>query len=100
MLDKHTQRSHFHLIRQIEMRSHDTPNFCLLIGSGASYSSGIITAKEMMQEWAHLLFEQEPREEPFDQWEKEQEWFEDEDKYSILFEKAYDQKPQRRNYIE
>jgi len=57
----------------------------------------------MVDEWAHHLYNLERKAEKtdktFDEWLKIQDW-DDEEKYSTLFEKVYDQKPQRRNYIE
>jgi tetratricopeptide (TPR) repeat protein len=103
MLDSHNERSQEHLLHQIAMRSHNIPNFSLFIGAGASYTSGVKTAKEMMEEWAHHLYNLERKigktEKPYNDWLIDQDW-DDEEKYSVLFEKVYDQKPQRRNYIE
>jgi len=99
-LEKYNQRSQSQLITQIKMRSHDIPNFCLLLGAGSSNSCGVKTAKEMMVELAKILYYQESRTESFETWERNQDWFDNDKKYSILFERVYDQKPQRRNYIE
>jgi len=89
-----------HLINLIGKRSNNTPNFALFIGAGASASSGIKTASQMINEWRRQLYEQSKSGETFEKWLKKQDWYEDEEEYSILFEKSYDQRSQRRVYIE
>lgn len=89
-----------HLINLISKRNNNTPNFALFIGAGASASSGIKTASRMITEWRRQLYEQSKSGETFEKWLKKQDWYEDEEEYSILFEKTYDQRSQRRVYIE
>jgi tetratricopeptide (TPR) repeat protein len=84
----------------ISKRNNNTPNFALFIGAGASASSGIKTASQMITEWRRQLYEQSKSGETFEKWLKKQDWYEDEEEYSILFEKIYDQRSQRRVYIE
>jgi hypothetical protein len=40
----------------ISTRADQNPNFCLFLGSGASRSSGIRTAGEMVQEWRRKVY--------------------------------------------
>lgn len=89
-----------HLINLISKRNNNTPNFALFIGAGASASSGIKAASQMITEWRRQLYEQSKSGETFEKWLKKQDWYEDEEEYSILFEKIYDQRSQRRVYIE
>lgn len=100
MLEEHNKREKTHLINLIGRRSNNTPNFALLIGAGASASSGIKTTSEMIVEWRQQLYEQSESKEPLEKWLQNQDWYKDEGEYSILFEKVCDQRSQRRIYIE
>jgi len=100
MLENHNKREKTHLIPLIGRRSNETPNFALLIGAGASASSGVKTASQMIAEWRRQLHEQSKSAQPLEEWLQPQEWYEDDEEYSILFEKVCDQRSQRRIYIE
>jgi tetratricopeptide (TPR) repeat protein len=100
MLEEHNKRDKKHLINLIGKRNNDTPNFALFIGAGASASSGVKTASKMVAEWRRQLYEQSKSENPFEEWLQKQDRYEDDEEYSILFEKIYDQRSQRRTYIE
>lgn len=100
MLEKLDKRDKIHLINLIGRRSNNTPNFALLIGAGASASSGIKTASEMIAEWRRQLYEESKSKKPFEEWLKDQDFYEDDEEYGILFEKLCDQRSQRRTYIE
>lgn len=100
MLEEHNKRDKIHLINLIGRRNNDTPNFALLIGAGTSASSGVKTASQMIGEWRRQLYERAKSEEPFEEWLKKQDWYGDDEEYSILFEKVCDQRSQRRIYIE
>ncbi len=94
------QQSVGHLIDLILNRNNSTPNFALLIGAGASVTSGVKPASQMIEEWRQQLYEQSGVMEEYDEWLSKQEWFNSDQEYSILFEKAYDLPAQRRTYIE
>jgi len=100
MLENHNKRAKTHLIPLIGLRSNETPNFALLIGAGASASSGVKTARQMIAEWHRQLHDQSKSDEPLETWLQEQEWYEDDEEYSILFEKVCDKRAQRQIYIE
>lgn len=100
MLEKLDKRDKIHLINLISRRSNNTPNFALLIGAGASASSGVKTASEMIDEWRRQLYEESKSTKPFEEWLKDQDFYEDDEEYGILFEKLCDQRSQRRIYIE
>ncbi len=100
MLEAHNKRDKAHLINLITRRSGDTPSFALLIGAGASASSGVKTSSQMIIEWRHQMYKHSKISNPFKEWLEEQDWYEDDEEYSILFEKVYDQPSQRRIYIE
>ena len=100
MLDEGKRRDKQHLIRLIGRRNNSTPNFALLIGAGASVSSGVRSSIGMVSEWRRQLYEQSKSTKPFEKWLEEQDWYQDEEEYPILFEKVYDKRSQRRNYVE
>lgn len=100
MLEKQTKKGKVHLINLIGRRNDSTPNFALLIGAGASVSSGVKPTGHMMAEWRMQLYKQSKSKEPFPKWLGKQDWCGDEEEYSILFEQIYDQRSQRRIYIE
>lgn len=100
MLEQLNKRGKIHLINLIGRRSNNTPNFALLIGAGASASSGVKTASEMIAEWRLQLYEESKSTKPFEEWLKDQDFYEDDEEYGILFEKLCDQPSQRRTYIE
>ena len=100
MLEKLDKRDKIHLINLIGRRSNNTPNFALLIGAGASASSDVKTASEMIAEWRLQLYEESKSKKPFEEWLKDQDFYEDDEEYGILFEKLCDQRSQRRTYIE
>jgi tetratricopeptide (TPR) repeat protein len=100
LLEDHNKRDKSHLIRLIGRRSNSTPNFSLLIGAGASITSGVKTASEMISEWRRQLYDQSKSDKPIEEWLKEQDWYQNDEEYSILFEMVYDKRSQRRIYIE
>lgn len=100
MLEKHNKRGRIHLVNLIGRRSNETPNFALLIGAGSSVSSGIRPTCQMIADWRSQLYEQAKTKKPFNKWLREQDWYEYEEEYSILFERVYDQRSQRRIYVE
>lgn len=100
MLEEHNRRDKAHLINLIGMRSDKTPTFALLIGAGASATSGAKTSSELIAEWRQQLYEQSKSNKLFEEWLEEQDWCKDEEQYSILFEKVCDQPSQRRNFVE
>lgn len=100
MLEERNKRDKNHLIHLIGRRSNRTPNFAFLIGAGASATSGVKTTTHMIAEWRLQLYKQSKSKNPFDVWLQKQDWYEDDDQYSILFEKVCDQSSQRRIYIE
>ena len=89
-----------HLMHLIMTRNGEVPNFSLLLGSGASATSGVKTAQEMIVEWHKLLFNRSGSDANHQDWLANQNWFKHEDEYSILFEAIYDRPSQRRVYVE
>ena len=89
-----------HLMNLVTTRNGEVPNFALLLGSGASVTSGVKTAEEMVLNWRQQLYDQFGGIADYQQWLAEQGWSESADEYSLLFEEVYDQPAQRRVFIE
>ncbi len=89
-----------HLIRLILNRNAEIPNFTLLLGSGASTTSKVVTATDMIELWRLELYNSARTKLALADWLRAQDWFESDDEYAILFELLYDQPSQRRTYIE
>lgn len=89
-----------HLMNLIVTRNGEVPNFSLLLGSGASSTSNVMTAQRMIDEWRKTLFKRSGSDKSFEQWLADQHWYRHEDEYSMLFEEIYDQPSQRRVLIE
>ena len=86
-----------HLINIIaETRDHH-PNFILLLGAGASKTSGVKSSKEMVQDWREKYI---TLNEKGDEFLKKQSWYNRAEEYGALFETHFDQASQRREYIE
>jgi len=100
MLGKYNYKEGGLLVNLIKRRIDKTPNFALLLGAGASVSSGVKPSNEMINEWRQQLFKESKFKKRFEEWLSEQNWYNDDEEYSILFERIYDQPAQRRNYIE
>lgn len=94
------ERSGDTLIDAILTRNGNVPNFALFLGSGASSTSYVKTASEMINEWRRRLYERSGTRKSFDKWLKKQEWYDTDDEYALLFELMYDTCPLRRAYIE
>src|SRR6185312_12410754 len=92
----------------ISTRTDKNPNFCLLLGSGASRSSGIRTAGEMVQEWRAKIYRELSGDdenctvEQMKQWlsANAAEWYDEKGEYSALIERNYPLRKNRRVFIE
>lgn len=93
-------KSSKHLTDIILTRTSNVPNYALLLGAGASSSSGINTAEDMIVEWRRQLYGQTSTGESFDKWLSGKEWYQSDEEYSFLFGTIYDEASQRRDYIE
>ena len=91
------------------IRRHQPAQLALLLGAGASKSSGVPLAFEMIAEWRQDVFESTvpaAQREGLDAktWlatQREQyPWFESDAEYSLLFEHRYRRPVQRRLYVE
>jgi hypothetical protein len=84
-----------HLINILKTTKDHHPNFTLFLGAGASITSGIKSAREMISEWKASYIDMYGADKL-----KAEPWFEKGNEYSELFERLYDQPTQRREYIE
>ena len=100
MINPSNEKTAEHLMHLILTRNGEVPNFSLLLGSGASLTSGVGTAQEMVEEWRRTLFNRSKGDDTYQHWLHKQLWYNHEDEYAILFETIYDQPSQRRVYIE
>jgi len=84
-----------HLINILKKFKGCPPCFTVLLGAGASKSSKVKTASEMITEWRRdyddIHGEGKAR---------DNHWYGRPEEYSVLFESLYDQPSQRREYIE
>lgn len=105
---EHKRRTQSDLIRYLKTRdTSDTCNYSLLLGAGASFTSGIKTATELVQNWTLELYERYKGEPTTNIEEAEKylndhqsSWYNPLNKYSSLFEKKFDLPSQRRRFVE
>ena len=97
-MDKKPQK---HLLNIIESTQDHHPNFVLFLGAGASVTSGVKTASQMITEWREIYYQmhKEENQSPEDFF-KHRHWNGCEEEYSFLFEELFDEPSQRREYIE
>lgn len=84
-----------HLINILKSTKNHHPNFTLFLGAGASITSGIKSAGDMINEWRETYSQMYTRDIL-----RSRPWHEKNNEYSELFEALYDQPTQRREYIE
>lgn len=93
------------LIRFISNRTDNSiPNFSLLLGAGASVTSGVRSGQTLISDWKkEILLEEEielgSNEDYFNNGNFP-EWYDASNPYSCLFEKRYDLQRQRRIFVE
>ena len=90
-----------HLINILKSTTDHHPNFVVLLGAGASKTSGVKLAGELISEWriSHYKMYREDGESKENYFSRHF-WYDSPEEYSILFEELYDQPSQRREFIE
>ena len=93
------------VIRLVKNNYEDRPNFSLLLGSGCSFSSGIRTAGELINDWRREYFSQNKHEalstdEIPDEYFTQFDWYKPNKEYACFFEKLYDLPIHRKEFIE
>ncbi|MDU8629757.1 SIR2 family protein [Pseudomonas syringae group sp. 243L2] len=105
----HKLRTVSDLIRHIKTKEHDSPaNYSIFLGAGASVTSGIRTASQLIDEWAKELYERFNDGETVESAEmarkffesRHSSWYSPDNPYSSLFEKKFDLPTQRRRFVE
>lgn len=100
---KHKEKSISDLIRFLNIRCDDTPNYSLLLGAGCSITSGIKSGGQLINEWKKeiAISNNIPEDsDEFDKFFESQDWYDDRNPYSSLFERRYDLQRQRRSFVE
>lgn len=103
----HKLRTINDIVRHIGTREDKTANYSVLLGAGASVTSGISSAVELIDTWLIELYERFNFRQETDitkarqYFEKEHaSWYNPANPYSSLFEKKYDLPSQRRRFVE
>lgn len=101
------KRSINDLARYIGNKTDDLANYCLLLGAGASVTSGIRPASELIKEWRKEICGElgmPSSSSAEDQIEllktKASSWYDPNKEYSSLFERRFDLQRQRRVFVE
>lgn len=81
--------------RLTSSNKNQPPTFTLFLGAGSSITSGIKSARQMIEEWRNTYAEIHGQDKL-----QYQHWYNKQNEYSELFESLYDQPSQRREYIE
>ncbi len=95
-----TSKSQDHLLNLIRNSIEDSPHYCLLLGAGASVTSGVRSASEMIKEWRKEYHKIHGAKQEYKQFIEKQPWYRQDEEYSFLFGELFDQPSQRRDYIE
>lgn len=103
----HKLRTINDIVRHIGTREDKTANYSILLGAGASVTSGISSAVDLIDTWLVELYERFNSLTESDAnvarlyFEKEHaSWYNPANPYSSLFEKKYDLPSQRRRFVE
>lgn len=82
-----------------------TPNYSLLLGAGASVTSGVRSGQTLVQEWKKEVYEELNQDDNITLDEfflpgKAPSWYEEVNSYAALFENRYDLQRHRRMFVE
>ncbi|MDR5609199.1 MULTISPECIES: SIR2 family protein [unclassified Arsenophonus] len=95
------------LAEYIKINPGTTPNYSLFLGAGASVTSGIRTASDLVDEWREEIYKrlssaEYSGKENAIEWFKQNhtDWFDSSNEYSSLFEMKFDLASQRRRFVE
>src|SRR3569833_1443052 len=103
------KRSAENLIQFLKTRTSDVPYYTLLLGAGASVTSGVRSAGELVATWRKEVFQRlhPERTDPYDPEAAASmlahhngDWYSQQREYSSLFEKMFDLPRQRRMFVE
>ena len=82
-----------------------TPNYSVLLGAGASVTSGIRSGQALVKDWKQQVFNESPHSDSLTIDEffspgKAPSWYEEANSYAALFENRYDLQRHRRMFVE
>lgn len=82
-----------------------TPNYSILLGAGASVTSGVRSGQTLVNDWKKQVYEESNHDEnvtldEFFQPANAPSWYEESNSYSALFENRYDLQRHRRMFVE
>lgn len=100
---RHKEKKISDLVRFLNIRCDGTPNYSLLMGAGCSITSGINSGSQLINDWKKEIIEYADDYDenmPPDEYFEKQNWFDERNAYSSLFEKRYDLQRQRRAFVE
>lgn len=89
----------------VDKESIKTPNYSLLLGAGASVTSGVRSGQTLVREWKKEVYEELNQDEKISLAEfylpgKAPSWYEEANSYATLFENRYDLQRHRRMFVE
>ena len=99
----HKEKKISDLVRFLSIRCDETPNYSLLMGAGCSITSGIKSGTQLINDWKKEIIEYADDYDTSitsDEYFEKQNWFDERNPYSSLFEKRYDLQRQRRAFVE
>lgn len=100
---KHKEKKISDIVRFLNIRCDDTPNYSLLIGAGCSVTSGIKSGSQLIDIWKKEIIENVDdydKDSNIENYLEKQNWYDERNPYSSLFEKRYDLQRQRRAFVE
>ena len=100
---RHKEKKISDLVRFLSIRCDETPNYSLLMGAGCSITSGIKSGTQLINDWKKEIIEYAADYDTSitsDEYFEKQNWFDERNPYSSLFEKRYDLQRQRRAFVE
>ena len=100
---RHKEKKISDLVRFLSIRCNETPNYSLLMGAGCSITSGIKSGTQLINDWKKEIIEYADDYDTSitsDEYFEKQNWFDERNPYSSLFEKRYDLQRQRRAFVE
>lgn len=104
---QHKERSIGDLISYLKTRTGGCPNYSILLGAGASVTSGIESGEQLVTQWRKEIYELLSKKEYTTIQDaknylmtKEGSWYSEQNEYSSLFEKKFDLATQRRRFVE
>ena len=100
---RHKEKKISDLVRFLSIRCDETPNYSLLMGAGCSITSGIKSGTQLINDWKKEIIDYADDYDTSitsDEYFEKQNWFDERNPYSSLFEKRYDLQRQRRAFVE